>query len=134
MGVDDEGKPIASVFGRDVTEAHEKANTKAQLEVANAANAAKTAFLFNMPHDIRTPMNAIIGFHDLLEKHQEEPEKRADYLRKIEDASSVLLSIINNGIDILIIMIPINRNDNTFFLILFSYLFFHFILRNYSVP
>ena len=78
MGVDDEGKPIASVFGRDVTEAHEKADTKAQLEVANAA---KTAFLFNMPHDIRTPMNAIIGFHDLLEKHQEEPEKRADYLR-----------------------------------------------------
>ena len=99
MGVDDEGKPIASVFGRDVTEAHEKADTKAQLEIANAANAAKTAFLFNMSHDIRTPMNAIIGFRDLLEKHQEEPEKRADYLRKIDDASSVLLSIINNVLE-----------------------------------
>lgn len=99
MGVDDEGKPIASVFGRDVTEAHEKADTKAQLEIANAANAAKTSFLFNMSHDIRTPMNAIIGFRDLLEKHQEEPEKRADYLRKIEDASSVLLSIINNVLE-----------------------------------
>ena len=99
MGVDDEGKPIASVFGRDVTEAHEKADTKAQLEIANAANAAKTSFLFNMSHDIRTPMNAIIGFRDLLEKHQEEPEKRADYLRKIEDASDVLLSIINNVLE-----------------------------------
>ena len=99
MGVDDEGMPIASVFGRDVTEAHEKADTKAQLEIANAANAAKSAFLFNMSHDIRTPMNAIIGFRDLLEKHQEEPEKRADYLRKIEDASNVLLSIINNVLE-----------------------------------
>ena len=99
MGVDDEGMPIASVFGRDVTEAHEKADTKAQLEIANAANAAKSAFLFNMSHDIRTPMNAIIGFRDLLEKHQEEPEKRADYLRKIEEASTVLLSIINNVLE-----------------------------------
>ena len=77
MGVGDKGTPITSVFGRDVTQEHEKADTKAQLEIANAANAAKTSFLFNMSHDIRTPMNAIIGFRDLLEKHQEEPEKRA---------------------------------------------------------
>jgi len=66
---------------------------------ADAANEAKTSFLFNMSHDIRTPMNAIIGFRDLLEKHQEEPEKRADYLRKIEDSSTVLLSIINNVLE-----------------------------------
>lgn len=99
MGVDDKGTPITSVFGRDVTQEHEKADTKAQLEIANAANAAKTSFLFNMSHDIRTPMNAIIGFRDLLEKHQEEPEKRADYLKKIEDASNVLLSIINNVLE-----------------------------------
>ena len=66
---------------------------------AERANSAKTAFLFNMSHDIRTPMNAIIGFRELLEKHQEEPEKRADYLQKIEDASSVLLSIINNVLE-----------------------------------
>ena len=66
---------------------------------AERANSAKTAFLFNMSHDIRTPMNAIIGFRDLLEKHQEEPEKRADYLQKIEDASTVLLSIINNVLE-----------------------------------
>lgn len=66
---------------------------------AEDANAAKTTFLFNMSHDIRTPMNAIIGFRDLLEKHQEEPEKRASYLRKIDDASTVLLSIINNVLE-----------------------------------
>jgi signal transduction histidine kinase/ABC-type amino acid transport substrate-binding protein/BarA-like signal transduction histidine kinase len=66
---------------------------------AEAANNAKTSFLFNMSHDIRTPMNAIIGFADLLEKHQEEPEKRADYLKKIQDSSAVLLSIINNVLE-----------------------------------
>ena len=49
--------------------------------------------------DEGTPMNAIIGFTDLLKKHQEEPEKRADYLRKIDDASTVLLSIINNVLE-----------------------------------
>jgi len=68
-------------------------------EQAEAANKAKTSFLFNMSHDIRTPMNAIIGFTNLLRKHQEEPEKRKDYLEKIEKSSSVLLSIINNVLE-----------------------------------
>ena len=62
-------------------------------------NAAKSAFLFNMSHDIRTPMNAIIGFRDLLEKHQEDPVRRQDYLDKIQEASTVLLSIINNVLE-----------------------------------
>ena len=68
-------------------------------EAAEAASRAKTEFLSNMSHDIRTPMNAIIGFRDLLEKNQEDPGKRADYLRKINDASNVLLSIINNVLE-----------------------------------
>lgn len=68
-------------------------------DAAVAANAAKTSFLFNMSHDIRTPMNAIIGFRDLLEKDQEDPVKRADYLEKIKHASGVLLSIINNVLE-----------------------------------
>lgn len=66
---------------------------------AEAASSAKTSFLFNMSHDIRTPMNAIMGFRDLLEKHIDEPERRADYLRKIKEASKVLLSIINNVLE-----------------------------------
>ncbi len=66
---------------------------------AEAASSAKTAFLFNMSHDIRTPMNAIIGFTSLLEMHQDKPEKRTDYLRKIQDSSTVLLSIINNVLE-----------------------------------
>ncbi|MDO4478555.1 MAG: transporter substrate-binding domain-containing protein [Lachnospiraceae bacterium] len=63
------------------------------------ANRAKTRFLFNMSHDIRTPMNAIIGFTNLLEKHQDEPEKRQDCIDKIGGASDVLLSIINNVLE-----------------------------------
>lgn len=66
---------------------------------AEAASAAKTSFLFNMSHDIRTPMNAIIGFTNLLEKNQEDPVKRAGYIKKIEDSSNVLLSIINNVLE-----------------------------------
>ena len=75
---------------------HEKAVTKAQLEIANAANAAKSAFLFNMSHDIRTPMNAIIGFTDLLKKHLDDRELARDYIGKIETANEFLLSLINN--------------------------------------
>jgi len=83
---------------KEELEASQNALEEAKKE-AEAANNAKTSFLFNMSHDIRTPMNAIMGFRDLLEKHQEEPQKRADYLRKIEDSSNVLLSIINNVLE-----------------------------------
>jgi len=68
-------------------------------ELAENANNAKTSFLFNMSHDIRTPMNAIIGFTDLLELNQDDAIKRADYLKKIKSSSSVLLSIINNVLE-----------------------------------
>ena len=61
VGFDREGEPILNILGRDVTEAHDRADTKAQLEITKAASEAKSAFLFNMSHDIRTPMNAING-------------------------------------------------------------------------
>lgn len=70
-----------------------------EMAESNASNAAKTSFLFNMSHDIRTPMNAIMGFRDLLEKYQDIPERRAAYLDKIKDSSNVLLSIINNVLE-----------------------------------
>ncbi len=62
---------------------------------ARAANEAKTRFLFNMSHDIRTPMNAIIGFSELLEKHIDEKDKVLDYTEKIRSSSAFLLSLIN---------------------------------------
>ena len=59
------------------------------------ANEAKTRFLFNMSHDMRTPMNAIIGYSDLLDQHADEPEKVSDYIGKIRSSSNLLLSLIN---------------------------------------
>ena len=73
---------------------HEKELEKVVLEAKNA-NEAKTRFLFNMSHDIRTPMNAIIGFSELLEKHIDEKDKAIDYLGKIKSSSNFLLSLIN---------------------------------------
>lgn len=65
------------------------------MQKAQRANEAKTRFLFNMSHDIRTPMNAIIGFSNLLERHLDDKEKVADYIAKIKSSSSFLLSLIN---------------------------------------
>ena len=66
---------------------------------AQAASEAKSRFLFNMSHDIRTPMNAIMGFTELLETHLEDREKAEEYLGKIKLSSSYLLSIINHVLE-----------------------------------
>ena len=99
-GYDENGEPIINILGRDVTEAHDKADTKAQLEIANASSAAKSAFLFNMSHDIRTPMNAIIGFTELLDKHLDDKELARGYIKKIKTSNDFLLSLINNVLEV----------------------------------
>ena len=65
---------------------------------ADAANAAKTRFLLNMSHDIRTPMNAILGYSKLMRGHISDPEMQ-HYQEMIEQSGNVLLSIINNVLD-----------------------------------
>ncbi len=69
------------------------------LAAAEHANRAKTTFLNNMSHDIRTPMNAIIGFTALAATHIDNREQVADYLRKISVSSEHLLSLINDVLD-----------------------------------
>ena len=66
---------------------------------AESANVAKSAFLFNMSHDIRTPMNAIMGFNSMAIKNINNPEKLLDCLEKVEKSSQHLLSIINDVLD-----------------------------------
>ena len=80
---------------RRLREAAHEAEIERSAQEAREANEAKTRFLFNMSHDIRTPMNAIIGFSDLLEKHIDDPQRVRTYLEKIKSASSFLLSLIN---------------------------------------
>ncbi len=72
---------------------------KRQLAAAEDANKAKEVFLSNMSHDIRTPMNAIIGMTALAKKHIDERNKVLDSLNKIDTASSHLLSLINEVLD-----------------------------------
>ena len=69
------------------------------LDMATRANNAKTVFLNSMSHDIRTPMNAIIGFTDLLSENLDDKEKAGDYIAKIRSSSDYLLSLINNVLE-----------------------------------
>ena len=69
------------------------------LDIAKQANTAKTTFLNNMSHDIRTPMNAIIGFTTLASKYIDDKEKVNEYLSKIMQSSNHLLSLINDVLD-----------------------------------
>ena len=68
-------------------------------EKARKANEAKTRFLFNMSHDIRTPMNAIVGFSGLLEKSIHDEKKSLDYIKKLRVSSDILLTIINQVLE-----------------------------------
>ncbi len=70
------------------------------LQTAQIANNSKTTFLSNMSHDIRTPMNAILGFATLLARDAENPEKVREYTRKIAFSGRHLLSLINDVLDV----------------------------------
>ena len=88
----------------DVTDQREKElqqedALRIALASAEHANKAKTAFLNNMSHDIRTPMNAIIGFTAIAATHMDQPELVKDYLTKISTSSQHLLSLINDVLD-----------------------------------
>ena len=79
----------------------EEQNRKLEIALQHegAANRAKREFLFNMSHDIRTPMNAIIGITTLMKNELHEPEKLAEHLGKLETSGQLLLGIINNILD-----------------------------------
>ena len=94
---------IATVFYLTSSKKHRERKYEAELEKsaeqAKNANEAKTRFLFNMSHDIRTPMNAIVGFSALLEKNLQNEKKAKEYLEKIQSSSNLLLMIINQVLE-----------------------------------
>ena len=105
QGYDKSGKlRTVLVANRDATEEKEREieqdkKLRNALAAAEHANRAKTAFLNNMSHDIRTPMNAIIGFTALATAHIGSPEIVLDYLEKIHTSGQHLLSLINDVLD-----------------------------------
>ena len=95
---------IAIIFYQISSKKHREKQYASELEkaaeLAKSANEAKTRFLFNMSHDIRTPMNAIIGFSGLLEKNLQNKEKAKEYLGKIRSSGNLLMTIINQILEI----------------------------------
>ena len=93
------------IANRDVTDEkmrelrQEEELREAKLK-ADGANKAKSSFLFNMSHDIRTPMNAIIGYAELASRHLKETEKLGRYLEKIQICGKELLSMLGNVLDL----------------------------------
>ncbi|MDO4479278.1 MAG: ATP-binding protein [Lachnospiraceae bacterium] len=87
-----------SIHERKTHELEANARLQDAVKAAEDANQAKSDFLFSMSHDIRTPMNAILGYSNLMKKELEDP-KLLDYQEKIEKSGSLLLSIINHVLD-----------------------------------
>lgn len=102
--VSDDGNQFV-VCSRDITDVLAKENEQKQklkeaLDLADAANKAKTTFLFNMSHDIRTPMNAILGFTNMAMKNTKDEAKLMDCLRKTQQSGNMLVSLINNVLEV----------------------------------
>ena len=91
---------LRSVDVQTREEMKKRALLEEALTQANKANAAKSAFLSNMSHDIRTPMNAIVGFTTLAASRIDQPERVQEYLGKIQSSSAHLLSLINDILDV----------------------------------
>ncbi|MDE6923958.1 MAG: response regulator [Acetatifactor sp.] len=86
---------------KDVTDQIEKQNLlQTALQRAETANMARSTFLSNMSHDIRTPLNAIIGYTELIRNHIMEPDKIDEYNKKIRISGEQLLSIVNESLEI----------------------------------
>ena len=92
----------AEAAARKAANDTQELNAKLQVAVENAesANRAKSTFLFNMSHDIRTPMNAIIGYADLASRHLDDPAKLEKYMENIQVCGQNLLMLLNNVLDL----------------------------------
>ena len=95
---DENGRHL--IIGTNNIDAQMKRELEYQQHVAEARTSARNDFLANMSHDIRTPMNAIVGYTNIAKSRSDEPEVVADALEKIGSSSHFLLSLINDILDI----------------------------------
>ena len=111
ISTDEHGDPVANVLGRDITDDHARAETERKLIVAQQASAAKSKFLSTLSHDIRTPMNSILGMATIAQTHIKNHENRGETdsecighvgrcLDNVLIASRHMLGLINDILDL----------------------------------
>lgn len=101
LGEDGDGSVSALIMAKDVTDQMERQKLlKLSLRQAQAASNAKSTFLSNMSHDIKTPLNAILGLTDLIKLHINEKAKTDEYLEKIKLSGNQLLTIVNEALEV----------------------------------
>ena len=102
LGENEGSQDVVALFiAKDRTEQAEKENLlESALRRAESAKVARNAFLANMSHDIRTPLNAIIGYTDLIRNHLSDSGKVEEYAKKIRMSGEQLLSIVNESLEV----------------------------------
>ncbi len=117
---DSTGDLLALAYIKNIEPLAQLARTEKEARIqAEKANKAKTTFLFSMSHDIRTPMNAIMGFSDVIEKNSGDQARVVDAVRKVKEAGSVLLNLLDDVINVsriesgkaILDMAPLDLND-----------------------
>lgn len=95
------GDVVALFIAKDITDQVKRQNLlKSVLQQVESANKVRDAFLFNISHDIRTPLNAIIGYTELVKDHIEEKDKIEEYVEKIRLSSEQLLDIVQESLEV----------------------------------
>ena len=98
LGTDEAGRALANLLVRDVTEAHQRLDAEREAERKTAE--AKSYFFSTVSHDIRTPLNAILGYTELLKLGIDDPQERAQALDTIVSSGNVLMELINDVLDL----------------------------------
>ena len=108
INADADGKPIANIVGRDITERKRRIEAENRLVVAQATSKAQSEFLFNMSHDVRSPMHAIMGFVDMIRQALSDEARPSDarlrvireHVDKIHRSGALLFSLLNSVLDV----------------------------------
>ncbi len=99
-GFNEKGESIINMLGRNTSEAHEKEETERRLSIEKATNEAKSQFLSKISHDIRTPINGIMGMLTIARNYSHDKERVDECFKKIDISSNYLLELIDDVLDL----------------------------------